>query len=423
MFELPPRLRSGIWSWCAISLLLHVLLVLSAAGVGSRAVAVKPAVPLWMSAVESAPPPVAEPPPPPPPEPPPPPAPNRAPKVAPEPAAEPEPEREREPEPSPAPEGERGGLAIEGDQGLAVPTGEGGLAAGGRGQGAGEVGSGSGARGSGPPAAGEAQRKAGPPELSLWMDVEALGSAALTRPGLGFLMAVPGLRDALRGSGIRPFIDLRRVRVRIGGRSAQHLALAGAHLGGEKALLAAAARVAAMRDHELSWRGDASLRASQWLDGSGVDRGLALHADAFVIAERSVLPRLLAAREPERSVGEFSQLRERVVLRAALEDAAHYAPALHACELQAVRLAIGQGSGGYRMSFNAEYATASAAQRGPACAAGLGASAGQLSRLISWLARAESAAEGYRTSLKIGVTSDEIEQLLNELAWMLREPR
>ena len=43
-----------------------------------------------------------------------------------------------------------------------------------------------------------------------------------------------------------------------------------------------------------------------------------------------------------------------------------------------------------------------------------------LSGLVKWLARAESAPGRNSTSLQVEVTSADIEQLLNELAWALR---
>ncbi|HMI91316.1 MAG TPA: hypothetical protein VK509_08130, partial [Polyangiales bacterium] len=209
----------------------------------------------WMSAVE------VVPPVPPPPEPPP------VPAAQPE-RTKPQPKRAARsqaaaapssPEPSPGPQGQ--GLRVEGEQGTAFASGESGLALG-EGSGNGGPGSGDGDGTGAKVAATEPERAVGPPDLSLWMDVETLGSRALVRPGLGFLMSVPGLREALRGSGIRPFIDLRSARIRVPGRAPERLALAGTHVGGEQALLSAAEGVAAMRGRQLNWRGGSDLRAS-----------------------------------------------------------------------------------------------------------------------------------------------------------------
>jgi hypothetical protein len=409
--------KDGFWLWACASLVLHAPLLLGP--LVSRAaerVSTVHAPSQWISAVKVEPPPPSPPRVEPPPPPPPPPPRERA-KVEPRRVAHVQPTAE--PASAAAPSE---GLRVEGEGSVAIASGDGGVAVG---EGDGNGGSGPGGDGDGTgtgtaQTAAEPQRARRPAELSLWMDVETLGSRALVRPGLGFLMAVPGLREALRGSGIRPFIDLRSARIRLAGRAPERLTLAGTHTGGERALLAAAEQTAAMRGRQLNWRGDDTLRASSWVDGSGVDRGLALHGDAFVIAERSAMPALLAAQQPGLQVRALSQLREHAVLALAVEDAALYFPGMQPCELDAVRLSIATSGTGYRLALTAQYRRPSAASAAPHCLREHTASPDPLSRLVDWLERAESKPESHTTSLKIGVTGDDVEQLLNGLAWALR---
>ena len=262
----------------------------------------------------------------------------------------------------------------------------------------------------------EPERKPGPAQLSVWMDVEAFSQLALVRPGIALLMAVPGFRDMLRGSGIRPFVDLRLVRVSLHGLAPEQLTLAGVHSGGEQALLAWPSAIAAMRNRKPLLRGDAELRASAWEDGTGVDRGLAVHGGAFVIAARTALPGLLGTQQPGQQVPRLSSLRERVALQLTVEDASRYLPGMQLCGLQALRASIAASGERSRMALTAYYRTASAANAAPTCLGRRGAGEGQLSGLVKWLARAESAPGRNSTSLQVEVTSADIEQLLNELA-------
>jgi len=401
------RRRLPFLIWACASAVLHASLVLSLLGRRAEGSAEAPAPSLWMTAVEVVPP-----------------APVRAAEPPPPPVERAKVQRKRAARAAPAAaasSAEPQGLRVEGGQGIPFASGDGGVALG---EGSGHGGPGAGGDGdqglAANVAAPEPERAVGPAELSLWMDVETLGSRALVRPGLGFLMAVPGLRETLRGSGIRPFIDLRRARIRLPGRAAQRLALAGTHVGGERALQAAAEGVAAMRGQQLNWRGDSDLRASSWVDGSGVDRGLAVHGDAFLIAERSALPALLGGKQPGQRVRALSQLGERVLLVLAVEDVAVYVPGLRPCELVALRVSIAESGPGYRLALTAHYRTPSAASRAQRCLRELPASPSQVSSLVAWLARAASEHSSHATSLKMGVTGEDIEQLLNGLAWALR---
>jgi hypothetical protein len=232
-------------------------------------------------------------------------------------------------------------------------------------------------------------------------------------------MSLPGFRDLLRGSNIRPFTDLQRLRITLDGVAPERLTVAGVHVAGERAVVDAARRVAAMRQQEPIWRGDSQLRATSWVDGSGVDRGLAVHEGAFVIAARDNLPAILGSSQGERVAG-MSRLRERVVMVLSIEDAARYLPGLQACALQALRVSVAASGDRPQLSVRGDYKAASFAKAAPECLRGLGGDAAQLSGLVAWLSRAESAAGSYSTKLNIGVTSAEIQQLLDELAWALR---
>ena len=191
------------------------------------------------------------------------------------------------------------------------------------------------------------------------MDVEAFTQMALVRPGIALVMAVPGFRDMLRGSGIRPFVDLRLLRVSLHGLAAEQLTLAGVHGGGEQALLDVAERIAAMRNRKPLFRGDAELRASAWEDGTGVDRGLAVHGGAFVIAARTAMPGLLGTQQPAQQVPRLSSLRDRVALLLTVEDASRYLPGVQPCGLQALRASIAVSGERPRLALSAYYRAAS----------------------------------------------------------------
>jgi hypothetical protein len=272
--------------------------------------------------------------------------------------------------------------------------------------------------------AGEAQRKAGPAQLSMWLELAAVERMALARPTLGLLMAVPGYADILRGSGIRPLIDLQRVRVRLSGLTPERLMIAGVHHQGATALVAAAERVAAMRDAVPQWRGDDDFRATSWVDGSATDRGLAVHGGAFVIAPRTALPELLGAKATAERVQGVSKLRERAIALIAIEDAARYLPSVDACALQAVRISFADGADSPRLSLAAHYETASRARGARNCLGSLASElAAQMPVLSSWLVRAAANEGGASAQLNMGVNSNDIEKLFNELAWAIRAAR
>jgi hypothetical protein len=397
--------------WALASLVLHVLLVASLVGQRpDRAAAAETKV--WMTAASAPEPPATPDRPEAPPKAPEKPA-RAARKSAPRRVAQKAP-AETEPPPQTTSAAEPGAGPAAGEGTLAVASEAPGPGAGGtgRGKGVGQPGSGE--------AGGEPERKQGPPQLSLWIDVQAFEQLALVRPGLALVTAVPGLRDMLRGSGLRPFVDLRQLRVSLSGVTAERLALAGVHDGGEKALLDTAGRIAAMRSQKPIWRGDDELRASSWVDGTGVDRGLAVHGGSFVIAARGAMPGLLGAQQPAKQLVGLSSMRERVALALTIEDAGRYLPGLQACALQALKLSVATNGDSGRLNLTAYYRAASSAKAAHACLRGPGAGAAQLSGLVDWLGRAESAQGRDSTHLEIGVTSAEIEQLLNALAWALR---
>ena len=401
----PSQLHLGIW--LAVSVVLHGLVawILLARSPMSRVIHT-PDAPLWMEPLAPAPKP-----------------------RAPEPAPLPEP-----PEPRPKPTPARPSRALEtvapaatpavGGAPAAITADDGTFAAGPVGSGLGGTGDGEGiGHGDGSAADGAAdpgpQRRKGPAELSLWMDPAALSRRALVRRSIDLLMAVPGYRDAVRGSGLSPFTDLQRLRVALRGVAPERLLLAGVHIGGEQALHDMAKRVAAMRNQELTWRGDSSLRATSWVDGSGVDRGLAVHDGAFVIAARTALPAALG-NDPQKQVVATSRMREHVMALLTIEDVPSYLPGLGACALEGLRISFSDLGHEYRMSLTAHYKNGALASAAAVCLRANGSDTPQLSRFVEWLAHAVSAPNSYSTKLQIGVRNEEIEQLLGELAWSLR---
>jgi hypothetical protein len=241
----------------------------------------------------------------------------------------------------------------------------------------------------------------------------------LIRPTHTLLMSVPGYRDVMRGSGIRPFSDLTLLHVQLAGLEPAQLVVAGVHFRGETPLLEAATRMASIREREPIWRGNATLRATSWIDGSGVDRGFAVHEGAFVIGARGSMPGLLGSTAPGERVAQLSRLRKRVVLRFSLEDAGHYLPSLGSCELQALYISVAAYPHAYRMSLGAEYGSANAAQHAAAC---LAHSEMQAPRLLAWLTMTSSAStpQGNNYQLNTEVTRGDIEALFEELGRGLR---
>jgi hypothetical protein len=406
----PSRIPIGVWALASAAL--HAMLVVASPFRQPHALASARAPSVWMESL------------PPEPEPPPP--------AAPEPPVQPPPQKPRRVAPAPAPakvaktvttEAAAPSPPVEDDAALGLPTGEGTLAIGREGTGAG-TGEGSGRGGGTGHGTGEAtaepERKQGPAQLSLWIDPSAFVRMGLMRPAIALLMSVPGYRDTLRGSGIQPFSDLQRLRIRMAGLAPERLAVAGVHTGGEPALVGVAERVAAMRNRQPVWRGDADLRATSWVDGSGVDRGLAVHGGAFVIAERSAMPAMLGAGGPADGVASLSRMREHVVVLLTIEDAARYLPVVQPCALQSLRVSVAESGGRYRMTVNAHYRAASVADRAPSCLRALGAGAAEISNLVDWLARARSAPGSFSASLQLEVTNDDVEELLDQLAWALR---
>lgn len=261
-------------------------------------------------------------------------------------------------------------------------------------------------------------RQLHPAQLTLWLDIAQLQHLALVRPTTAFLVVVPGYNDMLLGANLRPFSDLERLSIRIAGTSGATLTLAGVHTGGEDALRTAAERVAAMRRQRPIWRGNSALRATSWVDGSRVDRGLAIHDGAFVIAPRASMPALLGERDPSTRVAELSKLHARVVLAATLEDVTNYISELDGCGLSALHVSLATLGDDYRLALIASYTDDQRAAAARACST---AHAGEKSRLLSsWLADATATAGEYTTSLHTRVTHAEIERLLDELGWGLR---
>ncbi len=265
------------------------------------------------------------------------------------------------------------------------------------------------------------ERRRKSPQLSLWIDPPQLLQMVLIRPVITLLMSVPGYSTMLRGSGIDPFIDFRRLRIRLTAPAPNRLVLAGTHDGGERALLDAAHRVAAMRKRQPVWRGGADLRATSWVDGSGVDRGFAVHQDAFLIAPRSAMPTLLGTEAPAARIMRMSWIQSPVVLRLTVEDARRFLPGLDRCALQALSLSVSAGAGGApRAALISHYESASSANQSRACLRALPAGGAQLSLLVEWLATSRGRPDSYSRKLKKRVTRDQFRQLIEELAWAFR---
>lgn len=389
--------------WLLASLLLHVWL-LSDLAVARQARAASDDEPttLWMESVAE-PAPVVEP---------------REPEVAASPPAQPKPSarphvKAKQPQPAPPTL-----PAADGDGSLAVPPGDADSTSTGRdtdGDARGDAAEG----GSGtPPPKPVRAREPQPAQLSLWLDIEQLQQLALVRPTTAFLVVVPGYSDMLLGANLRPFSDLARLSIRIASTSAASLTLAGVHNGGEDALRRAAERVAAMRRERPIWRGNSALRATAWVDGSRVDRGLAIHDGAFVIAPRTRMASLLGDRDPSARVAELSKLRARVVLTASIEDVPRYASELDGCGLAALHVSVATLGDEYRLALSASYADDRRAAAARTCTS---EHAGETSRLLrSWLADARAPEGQYTTHLNTRVTHAEIERLLDELGWGLR---
>lgn len=405
--------RGTVWGWAVASAALHAGLIIACMARPPKLWAATEPRSVWMEAVVQAPP-------------------SRAPR--PEPTPVPVPEKVTKTPPkaprakavrvsvtgaahSGAPSGATLGVANTGDNTLHSLTGSGTLAVGvGPAAGSGN-GAGTSAGDTGAPAV---PRIVGPARMSVWMDTQALVRMALVRPGTAFLSAVPGYRDVLRGSGIDPFSDLSSLRISLGELSQAQLLVAGHHAKGEDALRQAAQRVASMRNAVPIWRGDADLRATSWVDGTGVDRGFAVHGGAFVIAARTALPALLGTSAPGQQVSSMSSMREHVVLSLTIEAGRRYLPALRDCVPQALRVAIAAEGGRYRLAMTASYETVTLAQHANTCLRALPTSANQLTNLVAWLARAESNPNSLTTSLRTEAANADIEQLLSELAWVLR---
>jgi hypothetical protein len=257
-------------------------------------------------------------------------------------------------------------------------------------------------------------RPALPPQLSLWLAPIELQRLVIVRSPSALLAALPGYRDILRGSDINPFDQLRALRVFLPGLSAERLMLAGVHSGGEAELMQAAERIARSRERVPSWRGSSQLRAAAWLDGSGFDRGLAVHGDAFAIGARRELPQLLGR---DARVAALSKTKRGVLVVAALHDVAHYLPALRPCQLRSLRISISEA---LRLQLQAEYESAPDTARAATCLTSLGDATIPLRATRELLARATAGVGSTHSQLRTEVTRDEIAKLLDEICWSLR---
>jgi hypothetical protein len=250
-------------------------------------------------------------------------------------------------------------------------------------------------------------------QLSMWINPPLVEHLALLRPTMRLLVSVPGFRDMLRGSGLQVFGDLQQLRLFLPGTAPAQLMLAGVHTGGEDKLVLAAQRSSAMRGRALEWRGNAALRATAWIDGSGIDRGLAVAGAAFTIGARARMASWLGAVDPELRVRQLSALRARVVVALVVDDVARYLPEPGRCGLQTmhVNVAAAAEEDELRLTLSTRYADDAALERAPNCLRELD----QLPCLRSWLIAAESQSRSTR-----GVSRDDMERVLEEIAWALR---
>lgn len=280
----------------------------------------------------------------------------------------------------------------------------------------GEFGSGSGGNGK-----GLVSRNPGPSQFSLWLDPQKFVQMALISPVTTLLVSVPGYGDLIRGSQIRPFVDLISLRLRLTSFAPGQLVLAGRHKGGEQALLEAAQRIASMRNREPVWSGGPQLRSTSWVDGSGADRALAVHHGAFLIAPRATMATLLSVDPPQNRILEMSRLHKRAYFDLKVEDASRYLPEIGSCALQAIRLSLGSGTdSAARLELIANYKSAWHATRARACLQGLQKGGTQLSFLANWLATAEGSANSYTRRLQIGIAIRDIDRLIDALSWAIR---
>jgi hypothetical protein len=270
-------------------------------------------------------------------------------------------------------------------------------------------------------AAGASEPQGPPAQLSLWLAPLELQRMVIVRSPSALLAALPGFRDILRGADIRPFEQLRTLRVFLPGFSAAKLTLAAEHVEGEAAIMQAAQRIAAAREQVPSWRRSSELQATAWLDGTSQDRGIAVHGSTFLIGPRRSLPGLLGEQAPGDQVDHLVKLRRGVVAAVTLYDVPRYLPLLQPCQLRNLRISV---SAALRLHLQAEYDAAENAARSASCLTSLGEAADQLRTLRQLLKRATAAPDGSsRFELKTEVTDDEIARLLDELSWALRRAR
>lgn len=254
------------------------------------------------------------------------------------------------------------------------------------------------------------------PQFSLWLRPPELQQLVIVRAPTALLQAVPGYRALLRGSDVAAFSNLDRLRVFLPGLSAERLVLAGVHSGGEAEVVRAAERVASTRERVPTWRGSSELRAAAWIDGSGFDRGLAVHGAAFLIGGRAQLPGLLGEQAPGTRVDKLSLTRPEVLFSAVLRNVEHYLPVLASCQLRTLSISITRA---LRISLSAELDTDADASRVRVCAANSGDSS-ELRYLSELLGQAVVEPGRARMRLNTGATSEEISRLLDELCWALR---
>jgi hypothetical protein len=100
-----------------------------------------------------------------------------------------------------------------------------------------------------------------------------------------------------------------------------------------------------------------------------------------------------------------------------IESVSHYLPMLSACQVRNVRISITHA---LHLNLSAEFQSNADAARVQTCVANVGGSTPELRYVSALLGRGAVEPGKARARLDMGVTSDEISRLLDELCWALR---
>lgn len=183
-------------------------------------------------------------------------------------------------------------------------------------------------------------------------------------------------------------------------------------------------RTAATRGLVPSWKSADGVDASSWVDGSNIDRAVAITDTAFVVAARREMPKVLGHAGPSKRVARLSELSGRQFLTLRWQAPAHYLPGLSGCKLDSLRLSFADtnaGTGG-QATLRARYASAGAARDAAQCLRNR-----QVGTPLQWLSERLTAArtsEGSRNaSLTWNASSEALSEALEGIAWATRRQR